>query len=440
MLAVKGGTRTVPGEAIASWPHVTEEDRTAILNSLDKATPWRWPVEPVQELEAAWAEYVGTEYAIACNSGTAALHMCVAACGIGPGDEVLVPADTFLASASCVLQANAVPIFVDVDPETYNIDPKKVEERISDRTRAIVAVDLNGLPADYDALTKIAARNDLSLIEDGAQAHGATYKDRQVGSLGDVAGCSLNGSKCLSALGEGGLFTTDDERKRDYAERILTFGERLRDRTERDYDSRVMGWNYRFDPLEAAFARSQLSRLPQMTARRIENGTRLTKALSELPGIRTPVVPEGSTHVYFFYPLLTEPETLGLDKDIPVGIFRQTLRYVLQAEGLPIQEWQRRPVPGQTFFKEMVGYGRGCPWSCSHARPGINYRSEEYPIAENICERRLVMGASSGSFGPPNDAELMDLYAETFYKVLVEHRDDLVDLVWSEVRAAEAIS
>lgn len=440
MLAVKGGARAVPEGAIAPWPHVTDEDRDAVWDALNVATPWRWPIEPVKELEAAWAEYVGTDHAIACNSGTAALHMCVAACGIGPGDEVLVPADTFLASASCVLQANAVPVFVDVDPETYNIDPKKIEERISGRTRAIIAVDVNGLPADYDALAQVAERHDLNVIEDGAQAHGASYKGGPVGSLGDVAGCSLNGSKCLSALGEGGLFTTDDERKRDYAERVLTFGERLRDRAERDYDARVMGWNYRLDPLEAAFARSQLLRLPEMTARRTENGARLTEVLSEILGIRTPAVPEGTTHVYFFYPLLVEPEALGLDEDIPVKIFRQTLRHVLQAEGLPIQEWQRRPVPGQTFFKEMVGYGRGCPWSCSHARPGISYRPEEYPVAEDICERRLVMGGSFSPFGPPNGAELMDLYAEAFHKVLVEHRRELVDIAWSAACVAEAVS
>lgn len=432
MLAVNGGSRVVPEGAIAPWPSVTDEDREAVMNALDGATPWRWPVEPVQELEAAWAEYVGCKFAVACNSGTAALHMGVAACGIEPGDEVLVPADTFLASASCVLQANAIPVFVDVDPITYNIDPAKLEERITERTRAIVAVDLNGLPADYDALRKIANRHGLFIIEDGAQAHGATYKGRQVGSLGDVAGCSLNGSKCLSALGEGGLFTTDDERKRDYAERVLTFGEKLRDRQEREYDALIVGWNYRLDPLEAAFARSQLSRLPEMTERRRANGEHLTNALSEVPGIRTPAVPEGSTHVYFFYPLLVEPEQLGLD-GVSIEAFRIALKQALWAEGLPIMEWQRRPVPGQTLFREMVGYGGGCPWSCQ-ARPGIRYDPEEYPVTQDICRRRLVMGGSFSSFGPPNGIQLMDLYAEAFHKVLVEHRDDLVDLATSATR------
>lgn len=436
MLAINGGNRVVPDGAVAPWPPVTDEDRKAVMDALDRATPWRWPVEPVQELEAAWAEYVGCEFAVACNSGTAALHMCVAACGIEPGDEVLVPADTFLASATCVLQANAIPIFVDVDPVTYNLDPTKLEERITERTRAIVAVDLNGLPADYDALHGLADRHNLYVIEDGAQAHGATYKGKQVGSLGHMAGCSLNGSKCLSALGEGGLFTTNDERKRDYAERVVTFGERLRDRREREYDALIVGWNYRLDPLGAAYARSQLRRLPEMSAWRSENGAHLTKHLAEIPGIRTPVVPEGRTHVYFFYPVLVEPEQLGLDS-IQVEAFRVALKHALRAEGLPIMEWQRRPVPGQTLFLEQIGYGRGCPWSC-HARPDIHYDPEEYPVAQDICRRRLVMGGSFSSFGPPNGAELMDLYAEAFHKVLIEHQDELVNLAASEIYTGAA--
>ena len=428
MLALEGGARVVPEGAIAPWPPITDADRDAVLRALDASTPWHWPMRAVQDLEAAWAEFTGMRHALAANSGTAALHMCVAACGVEPGDEVLVPADTFLASASCVLQANAIPVFVDVDPVTYNLDPDRIEERVTERTRAIVAVDLNGLPADYDRLRAVARRHDLHVIEDGAQAHGATYKGRPVGALGDLASCSLNGSKCLSALAEGGLFTTDDDRWRDNAARVLMFGEELKGQS-REYNARIMGWNYRLDPLEAAFARSQLQRLPEMSRVRSANGAHLSRALADVPGVRTPVVPEGSTHVYFFYPLLVEPEALGLDaSEVPPAAFRRALKAALRAEGLAIDEWQLQPVPGQTLFQELRGYGRGCPWSCGHARPGVGYRPQEYPVALDICERRLVMGASFSSFGPPNGTGLMDLYAEAFHKVLVDHRAALVEL------------
>jgi dTDP-4-amino-4,6-dideoxygalactose transaminase len=178
----------VPPDAVAAWPQITDDDRAAVLRALDGATPWRWPMEPVQELEQAWAEWTGMPYVLAANSGTAALHMAIAACGVEPGDEVLVPADTFLASASCILQVNAIPVFVEVERDTFNVDPERVEERITSRTRAIVAVDLNGLPADYDRLRTLADLHGLALIEDGSQSHGATYGGRPVGALGDLSG------------------------------------------------------------------------------------------------------------------------------------------------------------------------------------------------------------------------------------------------------------
>ncbi|MFJ8084216.1 DegT/DnrJ/EryC1/StrS family aminotransferase [Streptomyces sp. NPDC096205] len=426
MLALDGGPRLVPEGAVAPWPHIVDDDRKAVLDALDSATPWHWPMRTVQELERAWAEFTGMPYVLAANSGTAALHMAIAAAGVEPGDEVLVPADTFLASASCVLQANAIPVFVDTDIETFAVDPARVEERITDRTRAIVVVDLNGLPADHDALRAIADRHGLTLIEDAAQAHGATYKGRPAGSLGTLSGASLNGSKTLSALGEGGLFATRDEEQYRLARRVLMFGEELPGQS-RDYNARIMGWNYRIDVLAAAFARSQLARLPQMSRVREENGAALTARLAQIPGIRPPVVPEDRTHVYFFYPLLVMPEELGLD-DIPVPAFRDALAQAVNAEGLGIMRWQPRPVPAQTLFQEQRGYGRGCPWTCGHARPGHTYDPRDHPVAEEICARRLVLGQSFSSLGPPNDTGTMGLFADVFHKVLVEERDALVAL------------
>ena len=174
-LAIDGGSRTVAEGMIKPWPWLADEDRKAAMDAFDESTPWTYPFPQAAALEKDWAEHVGMKYCLATNSGTAALHMAVAACGVGPGDEVIVPAFTFLASASCVLHSNGIPIFVDVDPESCNIAPAKIEAAITDRTRAIVAVDLHGLPADYDAIYAIARKHDLVVIEDGAQAHGAVY-------------------------------------------------------------------------------------------------------------------------------------------------------------------------------------------------------------------------------------------------------------------------
>lgn len=431
MLALDGGTPVVANGAVASWPHITDRDRQAVMLAMDQATPWHWPMGTVCDLEQAWSDHTGMPYVLAANSGTAALHMAVAAAGVEPGDEVLVPADTFLATASCVLQANAVPVFVDTDYRTFNIDPEKVAERITDRTRAIIAVDLHGLPADYRRLNAVADRYGLALIEDAAQAHGASYRGMPVGALAGMSAASLNGSKCLSALGEGGLFATSDAEQFRLARRVLMFGEELTGQ-ERDYNARIMGWNYRIDVLAAAFARSQLDRLPQMTVVRQTNGAALTKALQAVPGIQPPIVPDDRTHVYFFYPLLVQPEELDLD--IPVDVFRDVVQKAVAAEGLGIMRWQPQPIPAQTLFRDMRGYGKGCPWSCGHARPGHSYRDQDYPVAKEICLRRLVLGQSFSSLGPPNTVQTMELFAQALHKVLVDERDALIKLAFDEMK------
>lgn len=250
-----------------------------------------------------------------------------------------------------------------------------------------------------------------------------------------MSAASLNGSKTLSALGEGGLFATRDEAQYRLARRVMMFGEEMPDQT-RDYNARIMGWNYRIDVLAAAFARSQLRRLPQMSEVRISNGSALTKALSGVDGIRTPVVPDGSTHVWFFYPLMVQPEDLGLD--VPVPAFRDAVEKAVSAEGLGIMRWQRQPVPAQTLFQDLRGYGKGCPWTCGHAAPGRRYEPGCYPVAEEVCRRRLVLGQSFSSLGPPNDEHTMGLFGDVLHKVLVEERDALVALARAEAEAQAA--
>jgi perosamine synthetase len=428
MLALQGGDPVLEAGSVAPWPQILAEDSAAVLRALETSTPWQWPFKEVTRLESAWASYVDRKYCIATNSGTSALHMCVAAADVEPGDEVLVPADTFLASATCVLHANAIPVFVDTDPVTFTIDPAQAGQHVGPRTRAMVAVDLHGLPADYGRLREVANRYGLFLIEDASQAHGATYRGRRAGSLGDASACSINGSKCLSGLGEGGLFTTDAADRRDLAARLCAFDDEYASADVPGYHSRIMGWNYRMDVLAAAFAHSQLQRLPEMTSTRIENGTWLAKALSGLPAVRLPEVPPDRSHVFFLCPILVEPEAVGLDK-VPVTAFRRTLKDALRAEGVPIQESQTIPLPGLAMFRQGRGYGRGCPWTCTHASPGREYSAADYPVASDICQRRLVLGHSYSSFGPPNSLQTMHQIADAFVKVLAEHRDDLIRLV-----------
>lgn len=202
-LAIHGGKRTVPEGFIKPWPEVTEADKKAVIEVLN--TPRITGQQKIQSegLAKEWGEYMGAEYCIPVNSGTAALHMCVAGLGIEPGDEVIVPAFTFWASAAAVLHHNAIPVFVDIDPRTYCIDANLIESKISERTKAIMPVHIHGMPADMDPILQIAKKHNLKIIEDVAQAHGAKYKGRLCGSMGDAAGYSTQASKTLSSGCQG---------------------------------------------------------------------------------------------------------------------------------------------------------------------------------------------------------------------------------------------
>ena len=226
-LALFGGEPTVPFGTVKPWPEVTEEDKQAVMAVLDRGVFWGAHAPEITALQEDWAQWLGTKYCLATNSGTAALHMAVAAAGVEPGDEVITTPFSWTSTATCVLHHNAIPIFADIDPLSYNIDPVKIEEKITPFTKAIIPVHLYGLPADMDPIMEIAERHNLVVIEDCCQAHGALYKGRKVGTIGHVAAFSLNGSKNLSG-GEGGLFVTNDERRWQEAARLQQFGEARR--------------------------------------------------------------------------------------------------------------------------------------------------------------------------------------------------------------------
>jgi len=421
-LAINGGSKTVPDGLIKPWPWITEDDKKAILEVLNRDLS-RDDSYPVAELCNEWAQYIGVKHCLFTNSGTSALHMSVAAAGVGPGDEVITSAYTFLASASCVLHHNGIPIFVDIDPRTFNIDPNKIEEKITEKTKAIIAVHIQGLPADMDEIMTIAKKHDLIVIEDACQAHGAEYKGKKVGSLGHMAGFSLNRSKNLQAL-EGGLFVTDSDEFLERAEMIRQFGEIILPDRPREYNAYEMGWMYRGNEITAALARSQLKRLDEYNAARIKNCEYLTNHLSKIDGVEPPYVPPDRKHVYWMYPIRFKPDELDLD--IHPRKFRLALEKALNAEGVPIGQWQRMPVPAQTLFKLKEGYGRGCPWSCQYARKGIEYRAEDYPETLKMLDEVTFLRG----FTPPNGIELMDYYIGAFEKVF-DNLDSIIEIAKS---------
>jgi len=329
--------------------------------------------------------------------------------GIGPGDKVITTPFSWTSTATCILHHNAIPVFADIDPRTYNIDPVKIEERITPRTKAIIPVHLYGLPADMDRILDIASRHDLVVIEDCCQAHGAEYQGRKVGTFGDVAAFSLNGNKLFSA-GEGGLLITNSEHIWQEAARVQQFGERrVRDGT-REYNAYGMGWMYRLTEMTAAFARSQLARLDEIIGAVRRNAQRLTRGISDIRGFLTPCEPEGYKHVYYRYSLHFTPERLGID--MPVEDYMRKVRAALAAEGVSLSRAEFI-IPAMTLFQERRGYGLGCPWTCAHYSGDVEYRAEDYSVALNTIKSIL---APTGLM-PPNGNELMDRYIEAIQKV-----------------------
>ncbi len=372
-------------------------------------------------LEEEFARFTGTRHCLATNSGTAALHMAVAAAGIGPGDEVITSAFTYPASALAILQHNAVPAFADIDPVTFNIDPTDVERRITPRTRAIMPVHIHGLPCDMDALNAVARRHDLAVIEDAAQAHGATYRSRRTGALGDLAAFSLNATKNLPC-GEGGLLTTGHERYFERAAELRVLGQ-SRDRqpfdpthpldSEGETEFAGLGWMYLTQEIPAAIARVQLRRLEEFNANAAANAARLTARLGALPGVVPPRCPADRTHVYHKYRVRLDRERLGLDVD-PRRL-RDRVVQALRAEGVEVRLWLDRPVPEMPLFQSRTGYGRGCPWTCHDS--DARYSPGEHPNTTALVADSFVVGSQTYPLFP-QPGTLMDQYADAFEKVM----------------------
>ena len=412
-LAIHGGPRTVPHGFIQPWPQVTDADKAAIAEVLAAEKITEQQRIQSEGLAQEWAAYMGVRYCIPVNSGTAALHLCVAGIGIEPGDEVIIPAFTFWATAAAVLHHNAIPVFVDIEPVTYCIDPGQIEAKITARTRAILPVHIHGMPADMDAILAIAKKHNLKVIEDVAQAHGARYKGRYCGAFGEAAGYSTQASKTLSSGCQGGLFTTDDEQIYRRAALLQYFGEIVvpgREREEQEYNAYGLGWMYRGDMFSQAFIRSQLKRLDENNALRVRNCDYLTEHLNEIDGIETPVVPAGCEPVYYNYVIGFDPGALGLD--VSAQTLREKVQAALRAEGVPTGQWQRLPVPSQEIFQNRIGYGKGCPWHCNQST--VEYRTEDYPKAVEFINSHCYLF----DVNPPNDLELMRLYVAALRKVM----------------------
>ncbi|MBN2473901.1 MAG: DegT/DnrJ/EryC1/StrS family aminotransferase [Pirellulales bacterium] len=311
----------------------------------------------VERFERAFADYVGTAEAVAVSNGTAALHAAMFALAVGPGDEVIVPPMTFAATANAVVFQRGTPVFADVDPETLLLAPEQVEARLTERTRAIIAVDYAGQPCDYEALRAIARRHRVALVADASHALGARDAGRLVGGLADLSTFSLHAVKTITT-GEGGMITTDDAGLAGRIQRFRNHGF-TRDHGQRAaagawfYEMRELGYNYRLTDFQCALGLSQLSRLDVWLDRRREIARRYDSAFAAVPGLRPLATRAGVTHARHLY-------VIRLDREL-LGVGRAEVFDALHREGIEAGV-HFIPVHLHPFYRERFGTGPGmCP-------------------------------------------------------------------------------
>jgi dTDP-4-amino-4,6-dideoxygalactose transaminase len=325
-LALFGGSKTKQ-KPFPLWPQYDDNERRALNEVLESRVWWRTPGTKTLEFEKAFAEYHGARHGIAVTNGTAALEVTMAALDIGPGDEVIVADFTFIATASAVLFANALPVLVDVDPGTYCLDPELTEAAITPRTKAIIAVHMGGHPADLDRLGQLAQKCGLHLIEDSAHAHGSEWRGKKIGTFGKAGTFSFQSSKLMTA-GEGGIIISNDDTFECQARSVHDCG---RMPGEWFYSHFIYGSNYRLSEWQGAVLNVQLGRLEEQTLHRHRNGRLLDKLFAEIPGITAqrcdPRCTRNSQYAYIFH----------VDARQFAGISTENFIAALNAEGIPTQ-------------------------------------------------------------------------------------------------------
>lgn len=408
-LAIDGGVPVRTKGPIVETDVFEEEEMQALMEVAQAKQLRR--AGAALEYERSIAEYFGVKHAIAVSSGTSALHIALAAFGVGPGDEVIVTPYTFVASNTCVLEQNAIPVFADVEPTHLTLDPEDVARRITPRTKAIIPVTITGSLVDMDPIMELAEKHNLWVLEDACQSIGASYKGRLVGTIGHVGVFSTITGK-ITNTGEGGFVITDDT---DLFEKMWGYQDFARKRSlgpASKYHWGLPCANYRITNMQAAIGIQQMKRLPSMLAQRNENAEYLNEKLRGVPGLVLPPKSPWGERVYFYYVVRLLPEILGTDM--------LNFALALAAEGVYNEKYlstTRWMIPQhlQPLFLNKTGYGgTKCPWDCSCNNSDVEYYRGLCPVAEQACEEVFWLA----SVHPLLDKSDLDDIAAAVWKVV----------------------
>jgi perosamine synthetase len=360
-----------------------QEEIEAAIDVIKSRRLWLYNGRYIPQFEEEFASYVGAKHAISFVNATCGIEAAVAAAKIGPGDEVITTPFTFIATQGAIVRQNAIPIFADIDPHTYTLDPKLVEGSITEQTKAILCVSIFGHPVDMDPLMKIASENGLVVIDDAAQATGAEYKGRKLGSIADMTIFSFTAPKSMTSAGEGGMVTTNDDALAERLTLLRAFGyDRPTCLESGILKHDILGWNARMTEVQAAVGLAQLRKLDDFNQRRINNACYLTERLEKVEGIVPPYVSEDVKHVFWHYIIRVKEDILGISRD--------QFRRVLQAEGVESTIQYAMPNYRQPFLQKLRGHADTiCPFRCPLYKGSVDYTKVYLPVVEQACKEVL---------------------------------------------------
>lgn len=352
--------------------NLTEEEQKEVIKVMESQMLTLLHGEAVKTFEKEFANYIGVKHAIGVNSGTAALHIAIAALNIGPGDEIIVPPFTFIATASSILHNNAIPIFADINDRSYTLDPESVKEKITANTKAIIPVHLAGISADMHALKEVAEENNLFIIEDAAQSIGTKCYNEKVGSIGDIGCFSFYPSKNITT-GEGGMITTNDDSIAEQCRLLRHHGE------PSWYVYNRLGYNYRMTEIQGAIGKVQLKRIDRFIDIRNKNAQYLSEGIVGIKGISPPYVPKYCEPAFNYWIGRIDPEIIGLNKTQFIEKFPKS------------KVLYPKPLYETKLFQNKIAYPKGCPWSCPFYGKEIDYTKIYLPNVERITKEIFAL-------------------------------------------------
>jgi perosamine synthetase len=416
--AIRGGhfSRYVGSDA----PDIETTLRMTSEEALKVDAEWHFLGGPnVRAFAAEFASMMGADFAIPVNSATSGISVALAALGVGAGDEVIVPGISFTATSSAVLMFNSIPVFVDVDPNTFCLDPAAVEKAITPRTKAILPVHLTGNVANMEQIMAIAERHKLVVVEDSAQAIGADWGDAKTGTLGNAGVFSFQQSKNIMT-GEGGMIITNDAEVARRARLIINHGEVVfHDHHSREDLVNMVGFNFRLPELCAALGRAQLAKLEKVNDWRTRNADILREGLADIPGLDIPPSQRQQNNpareVPHMFVALHNEERMGISRDVFVT--------ALAAEGIPIGTGYVRTLYAAPLFSKQTAYGlNGCPWTCNNAPSAQEIQPGLCPVAERLLDEQFLWFYHIAY--PTTEADMHDIVAAV-HKV-IDNLDSLL--------------